>query len=160
MTKPNHQAPECLSMVNLIAYAPAVFFGVLLLGVILQINFPTPFIHTIFGWIVGLLLLGACPILIVWAQRLRHTLYVPVTDRTCFNFDVGPYRVSRHPTYLSLIMLLVGFALIINSLVMVVLTLATIVFFTFFIIPEEESEMEKLCGGVYEDYKKRVRMWL
>jgi len=150
----------CLSMMHIIAYAPAIFFAVLLAGVIIHINIPMPFIHPLFGWIAGALLLTLCPALIVWAQKYRRTLYVPVTDRTCFNFNVGPYRYSRHPVYVSLVILMIGVALVINSLAIIILTAIVVIKFSFFIIPEEEHELEKHCGGVYKDYKKSVRMWM
>ncbi|MDH5442254.1 MAG: DUF1295 domain-containing protein, partial [Candidatus Nomurabacteria bacterium] len=100
------------------------------------------------------------PLIIIWAQNVRRSLYQAVTDRTCFNFFSGPYRFSRHPIYLGLILVLLGFALLLNSVVTLVLTVLTIIFFSFVIIPIEERELDEHCPGVYAEYKTRVRMWL
>jgi protein-S-isoprenylcysteine O-methyltransferase Ste14 len=143
-----------------VAYTPLLFFVVLLGGVVLHINVPVVFVSPIVGWTVGVALLLMSPILIVWAQRMRHTLYVPVEDRTCKNFNVGPYRISRHPTYLGMFLLLIGFSFLIDSFPMLLMTLTLGPIFTFFLIPTEEKILEDLCGDVYREYKKKVRMWL
>lgn len=154
------QTDQQKHIVYWVSYAPLIFFAILLGGVILHVNIPISFVNEYIGWTAGAALLLMSPIFIVWAQRVRHTLYVPVEERTCANFDVGPYKVSRHPTYLGLFMLLVGCSFIINSLPMLIMSLATSPIFTFLIIPKEEELLENLCGGVYREYKKQVRMWL
>lgn len=151
---------EFLSKANLVSYAPAIFFLALLVGVVMHINFPTPFISPGWGWVIGVLLLLGSPVLSIWALRIRPVLYVPVEEQTCINFDVGPYRVSRHPADVGFLLLVVGFSFVINSLIMLLLGVILFVFFTAFIIPEEEKELEKRCGDTYKEYKKRVPMWL
>jgi protein-S-isoprenylcysteine O-methyltransferase Ste14 len=155
-----HKHPEYFSRASLISYAPAIFFAVLLVGVVIHINAPTPFLPIIIGWGVGVALLLVAPVVTLWALRVRRTLYIPVMERTCTNFDVGPYRTSRHPVYVGLLFMFIGFGLVINSLIMMLLALILFVFFTAFVIPEEESELGKQCPEVYLDYKKHVRMWL
>lgn len=152
----NHQG----LVAHLVSYAPAIFFLVLVGGIILHINISINFVPPVVGWAVGAVLLAVGPIILLLSQRKRHTLYVPIEDRTCFNFDVGPYKYSRHPTYLGLFCLLVGFSFLINSLPILLLTAALGPFFTYWIIPKEEKLLENLCQDVYRDYKKRVRMWL
>jgi len=156
----DYKYSEYFSKASLVSYAPAIFFAVLLVGVVININAPTPFLPTVISWATGAILLAISPILTIWALRARRTLYIPVMERTCTNFDVGPYRSSRHPVYVGFLLMLIGFALVINSLIMILLSLILFVFFTAFVIPEEERELGKLCPEVYTDYKKRVRMWL
>jgi|GEM_PF-1017796 len=151
---------EYFSRASLVSYAPAIFFAILLVGVVIHMNAPTPFLPQVIGWGVGAFLLLVSPIITIWALRVRRTLYIPVMERTCTNFDVGPYRTSRHPVYVGFLFMLIGFGLVINSLIMMLLVLALFVFFTAFVIPEEEKELGNQCPEVYTDYKKRVRMWL
>ena len=55
---------------------------------------------------------------------------------------------------------MIGFGFVINSLIMLLFAAILFVFFTGIVIPEEERELERHCREVYQDYKKRVRMWL
>ena len=145
---------------NIVTYAPATFFVMMLVAVVIHINSPAPFIDMVTGWIVGVALLLVSPVLTFWALRVRHSLYVPVIERTCTNFKVGPYRFSRHPVYVGFLLMMVGFAFVINSLIMLLFAAILFVLFTGIVIPEEERELEKHCPEVYADYKKTVRMWL
>lgn len=158
MTSVHHHHQKKLT--QWVAYVPLIFFAVLLGGVVLHINFPVPFVTQSIGWAVGVAGLIISPILIVWAQQARHTLYVPVEDRTCKNFDVGPYKISRNPTYLGMFILLLGFSFLIDSLPTLLMTLALGPVFTFFLVPQEEALLEDMCQDVFRDYKKKVRMWL
>lgn len=154
---PHHRYQGLLA--HLVSYAPAIFFLVFLAGLILHINIPIRFAPVTAGWIIGTILMIIGPLLVLLAQRVRHTLYVPVEDRTCFNFNVGPYRWSRHPTYLGLFIMMFGFAFLIDSLPMLLLTAALAPFFTFIIIPKEEALLTELCEDIYNEYKSKVRMW-
>lgn len=150
---------DYFSKSNLISYAPAIFFIALLVGVIIHINSPITFIHPLVGFLLGFILLLVSPIITIQALRARNTLYIPVMERTCTNFDVGPYRVSRHPTYLGFVLMLVGVAFVMNALVVLLLTGILVIFFSVFVIPEEDKELAERCPDVYQEYKKRVRMW-
>lgn len=144
----------------MVTYAPAIFFVFMLVGVVIHINAPTPFISKMIGWTTGVFLLGVSPLIIFWALRVRHSLYVPVIERTCTNFGIGPYKVSRNPVYAGFLLMMVGFAFIINSLIMILLAAILLVFFTGFVIPEEEEALTKHCPEVYTAYKEKVRMWI
>lgn len=145
---------------NLVTYAPVIFFCALLGGVVLHMYFPTPFIAPQLGWGIGGITLLLAPVLIIKAMRTRRMLYIPVIERTCTNFQVGPYRYSRHPVYGGMLLLHIGFAFFVNSLAMIFTAGALFLFFTWIIIPEEEQQMMKHCSDVYRDYQKKVRMWL
>lgn len=72
----------------------------------------------------------------------------------------GPYRFSRNPLYLSMLLLYGGGALVLNSFWVVILlpllqaTLARVV------IVHEEEFLEGRFGDAYSNYKARVRRWL
>jgi protein-S-isoprenylcysteine O-methyltransferase Ste14 len=148
------------NIIHWVSYAPLIFFAILLGGVILHVNMPINFISAYIGWFIGAILMGVAPLLIILSQRVRHTLYVPIEEQTCENFNVGPYRITRHPTYLGLFMLLIGCSFLINSFPMLIMTCAIIPIFSLIIIPQEEQLLEEMCGDVYRDYKKKVRMWI
>ena len=71
----------------------------------------------------------------------------------------GPYRFSRHPMYLGMILILAGLAVLLGTIMPVIVVLA------FFgvcrkYIRIEEKAMEETFGNAYLEYKKRVRRWI
>lgn len=72
----------------------------------------------------------------------------------------GPYRVSRHPMYVSFIMMLVGLAVLAGTLMpMLVVPAMVWLFRAHFVVPEERH-MEEQFGREYLEYSERVRRWL
>lgn len=73
---------------------------------------------------------------------------------------VGPYRYSRNPMYLGMLVVLLGLFLLLGTLTPV---LVIPVFFwlieTHFVQPEEKM-LEIQFGDAYLDYKRQVRRWL
>ena len=72
----------------------------------------------------------------------------------------GPFRISRNPMYLSLVLAYAGVALMLDlpwalALLPVPALLAQRVQ-----IPFEEARMARLFGREYLDYRSRVRRWL
>lgn len=72
----------------------------------------------------------------------------------------GPFRISRNPMYLSLVLAYAGIALMLDlpwalALLPVPALLAQRVQ-----IPFEEARMARLFGREYLDYRSRVRRWL
>ena len=72
----------------------------------------------------------------------------------------GPFKVTRNPMYLGMVLLLVGIAIALGSLLpFLVVAVFIVIIQTQFIVGEERF-METLFGESYIDYKKRVRRWL
>ena len=77
------------------------------------------------------------------------------------SFEVsGPFRISRHPMYLGMFLILFGAALIMGSLISFILSFVFVALMEILFIPEEEKNMEKAFGKKYLDYKKKVRRWI
>jgi protein-S-isoprenylcysteine O-methyltransferase Ste14 len=74
--------------------------------------------------------------------------------------DWGPFRLSRNPMYLLLILICIGFAVLLANWWILALTpLAVWALQRFAIIPEE-AYLEQKFGDDYLDYKQRVRRWI
>jgi len=72
----------------------------------------------------------------------------------------GPMRISRHPMYLGMALLLAGIGwLLVSTSVMLSGFVFVLIVQKYFILPEEEA-LERLFGEEYTSYKSRVRMWL
>ena len=72
----------------------------------------------------------------------------------------GPFRFTRNPMYLSMAVIYLGGALMLDSLWPLLLWPVTIWVIRTQIIAREEAYLEWKFGAVYLDYKKKVRRWL
>ena len=71
----------------------------------------------------------------------------------------GPFRFTRNPLYLSLLMLFLGIAILVNSLWFLPFLLCMFIIFNG-ITKKEESYLEDVFGDEYVKYKNNVRRWL
>ena len=113
---------------------------------------------------VGLVIVVASMLLDVWSLRLffgAKTTFNPMKpDSTRYLVITGPYRISRNPMYLGLLVMLTGWALYLGS----VSPLSALPLFVWILtrqqIEPEESILADKFGQQYEDYKRRVRRWI
>jgi protein-S-isoprenylcysteine O-methyltransferase Ste14 len=67
----------------------------------------------------------------------------------------GPYRFSRNPQYVGFILALIGWGLITNSVLALIVSLAGIV--PFLLVPlAEEPWLRERLGAAYADYQRTV----
>ena len=72
----------------------------------------------------------------------------------------GPFRRVRNPGYLSVIMLVVGQALLFASPVLLVYAAVLAVGFHLFVVLYEEPTLRRQFGAEYETYCRTVRRWV
>lgn len=72
----------------------------------------------------------------------------------------GPFRMSRNPMYLAMLIWLAGLAVLLGSLVAFLFPIILLLVANFLMIPMEERNMERAFGAPYVEYKRRVRRWL
>jgi protein-S-isoprenylcysteine O-methyltransferase Ste14 len=72
----------------------------------------------------------------------------------------GPYRVTRNPMYLGLLLISIGCFFAVESLWFVVPPVIFFRLINFRLIPFEEQLMKEHFGAEYEAYRHRVRRWL
>jgi len=72
----------------------------------------------------------------------------------------GPFKISRNPIYLSMLIILFGLDFYFFSITSFVNLIIFFIVINFFIIPIEESNIAKKFGNNYEEYKKSVRRWI
>ena len=71
-----------------------------------------------------------------------------------------PYAFTRHPMYLSELVLLFGWVIFYGSLVVLVGFLLAVVVFKVVNVPLEERALEARFGDDYRQYKSKVPRWL
>lgn len=98
----------------------------------------------------------------MWARILftsrSTTLFVgkPSSHLVC----EGPFRFSRNPMYVGVVVFLVGMALWVGTWPLYMAVLVTFLLLNFFHIPREERMLRDVFGERYLIYSKEVRRWL
>ncbi|HMF72321.1 MAG TPA: isoprenylcysteine carboxylmethyltransferase family protein [Flavitalea sp.] len=72
----------------------------------------------------------------------------------------GPFKFSRNPIYLGMALILFGVEIVLGWLSPFLFPIMFVIIINKSFIPIEENNLEKLFGGKYLDYKKRVRRWI
>lgn len=73
---------------------------------------------------------------------------------------VGPYRITRNPMYLSLLLFLVASAFYLGSVSSYLLAVLFWAGINWKIIVKEEEIMKKKFGAQYKKYSESVRRWI
>jgi len=145
---------------------PLIPVIVILLGVGLKyvwalelgVELPTPGRYWAGGAIVvvSMSVLGAWPVLMF---RSSGQSVIPWTE-TPKIIAQGPYRLTRNPMYLQMVLVCLGFAVILSNLWILILTPVCVLILNRSAIKPEEAYLEKKFGDSYLEYKKKARRWL
>jgi protein-S-isoprenylcysteine O-methyltransferase Ste14 len=72
----------------------------------------------------------------------------------------GPFRYSRNPLYLSLVLFYLGGTLLIDGVAPLIVLVLVLLVLHFGIVRREEQYLEGKFGDVYRAYRARVRRYL
>jgi protein-S-isoprenylcysteine O-methyltransferase Ste14 len=141
-----------------IAWALAVLAGLTLDWLV-----PLPFMPRAVaaGWLGGTLFALALALL-VWAivTITRAGSHVPTNMPTTAIVDAGPYRVTRNPIYLAMILGLVALAIAFDSLWLLATLVPFALVIRYGVVAREEAYLERRFDDVYRRYRSRVRRWI
>ena len=140
---------------------PFVYLASIVLGALLQLAAPLPFVPQAFNVVGGASLIAVAIALFVSSVgkfRAAGTA-VPANKPTTAIVRAGPYRFSRNPIYLAFTLLQLGIAIWVNSLWLLA-TLVIAVALMHVVIGREERYLERKFGAEYLEYKSSVRRWL
>ena len=99
----------------------------------------------------------------VWAVSLfrrEGTEINPTSESNKKLVISGPFRYTRNPMYLALVLLTLGIAFCVGSLPMFLVPVLLFVTANFAHIPFEEAKMRRQFGPAFDDYTRRTRRWL
>jgi protein-S-isoprenylcysteine O-methyltransferase Ste14 len=147
-------------------FPPGVPLLTILLGIVLKrfwpldtgFELPAPARYLVGGAIVvvSILGLGLYSVILVRRSGQSENPWKPTTRI----LDRGPFRLSRNPMYLQMVLVCVGFAVALSNLWILILTpMCAWVLHACAILPEERY-LESKFGEEYLAYKNRVRRWL
>jgi protein-S-isoprenylcysteine O-methyltransferase Ste14 len=97
-----------------------------------------------------------------WGQllfRRVRTTTVP-GERSAALVTGGPYRATRNPMYVGLVLAYLGEAGMLNQLWPLVLLPLVVAYLDRRVIPLEEARLTDAFGARYEEYRARVRRWI
>jgi protein-S-isoprenylcysteine O-methyltransferase Ste14 len=100
--------------------------------------------------------------LAIWASVTfrRAGARVETTKPTLAIATHGPYRFTRNPIYLSMFLGQTGLAIGFDSLWILAMPIPFYLVLRYGVVAREEAYLARKFGGVYLEYKSRVRRWL
>ena len=125
--------------------------------------------NTIIRWIIILLLLVIGLIYGIWSVVIQNTIgqggpveigNIEISPKTKNLVVSGPYKYTRNPMLFGTLLIYLAFALFINSITSVVLVSAIFVFMLTTVVKMEEKRLLKDFGFQYEEYRKKVSMFI
>lgn len=110
----------------------------------------------------GAIILGGLLLLVVWpAWLFKQTGQNPEPWKpTPEIVTQGPYRFTRNPMYLQMVLSCLGFALLLWNLWILILTPLCALLLQKFAIEPEEAYLERKFGETYLAYKRGARRWI
>lgn len=102
-------------------------------------------------------------VLPVWAAvRFRRggTEISPISVSNRALIVDGPYRYTRNPMYLGLVLVTLGVAVWVGAWPMFLAPVAVFATANWVHIPFEEAKMRRQFDGAYDEYLRQVRRWV
>jgi len=146
------------------------YFIIIFIGIPVRYNMPPVFraaglIIIIFGFsFAGWLFKYRSPIQIVMSTYLTMRNAIDKSkpakarSRTELLILKGPQRHVRHPLYFAVILLFIGWWLLLDYTLILLIALLFFIWFTLVVIRFEEQELKSLYGEEYEAYTRSVPM--
>lgn len=131
------------------------FFG-LIVGFLLTALFPYTLPED--SAAIGYTLIVVGTILTFWAQGTSRSTHEVRQGKDVVHdhFFRGPYKFTRSPTHLGLGVMMLGLALVFNSLMLTITAVLSYFVTRYIFISKEESLLANKYGEHYLTYKKRV----
>ena len=148
---------------NVIVRPPIAWALAVLTGLALHWLIPLPLIPaTAPAASLGATVFALALALVAWAiiTMTRAGSNVPTNLPTTTVVDIGPYRFTRNPIYLGMVLGLIGLAIAFNSLWLLLTLVPFALVIRYGVVAREEAYLERKFGDVYRRYRARVRRWL
>ncbi len=109
----------------------------------------------------GLFIIITGSILVYWAQSTTKVKKEDFNkDRDVNFFYRGPYKYTRNPTNLGIAAMCIGLGFAMNSVFTILFGFLVYLISRFFLIKKQDLILEERYGGVFSEYKKKVKDWL
>jgi protein-S-isoprenylcysteine O-methyltransferase Ste14 len=147
---------------GVLAPAPVFFGAAIAAGYLLEWLRPTLLQSFPYATALGLFLIAVSVVLVLCAvvPMSRARTAFDARKPTTTLVTTGAFRISRNPTYLSLLLLQVGLAFASHSAWLLITAAAAAAITHWGIILREERYLERKFGDEYRRYATSVRRWL
>ena len=154
---------ETADTAQVIIRPPLAWGLVVIAGLALNWLVPLPFLPADLpaGWLGGAVFVLALA-LVAWAivTITRAGSNVPTNLPTTTIVESGPYRFTRNPIYLGMLVGLIGFAIAFDNLWLLMMLVPFALVIRFGVVAREEAYLDRKFGDIYRSYRARVRRWL
>jgi protein-S-isoprenylcysteine O-methyltransferase Ste14 len=147
---------------GVVAPPPLIYLAGLALGFGLEALLPGASLPGLVRWVLGGVLLAAGLALLAsfnTSFTRKGTAVEPWKPTTAIVTD-GPYRFTRNPAYLGMVVVYVGIALLAEALWVLVPLPFVLSVIDRGVIAREERYLQRKFGREYLDYKATVRRWI
>jgi protein-S-isoprenylcysteine O-methyltransferase Ste14 len=148
------------------------YFGILIPLALIAVPWACSLLTPRYGWVMGrpsawqylgLILIVAGIACIIWIIAL-HYREAPEGwefERTPkYLLRRGPYKFTRNPSFLSVLLISLGWVLFYGSVSILMTAFIAWLVFNFLVVPREERDLEARFGESYVEYKNKVPRWL
>ncbi len=141
---------------NVIAPPPLIYLSAMAIGSLIHFSFPIRILPRTPALCLGVLLIAVSGFR---ALARARTAVDPRKPSTAI-VNYGAFRYTRNPLYISLTLLYLGIASLINSIWILILVFPLLAVIQKGVIEREERYLEKKFGEEYLRYKRRVKRWI
>ncbi len=143
-------------------HPPLLLLAAIVLGFVARWLAPLSFLPFAVSATVGPIMIGLSLVLFFWAvsSLRRGGASIPTGEPTGKIIVSGPYRFSRNPIYLAMLLLQISTSIWANSPWFLLFAALSAVLLVWGVISREELYLERIFGADYLAYKARVRRWL
>jgi len=143
-------------------HPPTHLLTYIVISIVLHFLYPLHQLIRIPYSLLGIMLIAAGVILNIWADRIfkKQKTTVKPYEKPNALIKSGPYRLSRNPMYLGMVLILFGVSFILGSVMSFIGPIFFIIAMERVFIPEEEKTMKENFGDDYLLYKRKVRKWI
>jgi protein-S-isoprenylcysteine O-methyltransferase Ste14 len=148
---------------NVIVRPPLAWAVAVVAGLALDWLLPLPFVPaTALVRSLGAIVFALALALFAWAiaTMTRAGSNAPTNRPTMTIVDSGPYRFTRNPIYLAMVLGLIGLAIAFDTLWLLLALVPFVLVIRYGVVAREEAYLERKFGDAYRGYRARVRRWL
>ena len=147
---------------GIIAPPPLIYFGFLILGLVINFIAPISFLPPSATLIVGipLIFLGFVFGALAFVTMARAETSPDPWEPTKAIVTTGPFGSTRNPIYVSFTLIYLGVAAAMNALAALVLLPIALLIVHYGVILREEKYLERRFGEEYLRYRGQVRRWI
>jgi protein-S-isoprenylcysteine O-methyltransferase Ste14 len=142
---------------------PLLWILLFLIGLGLDWLYPAPFLpaDASRAWIGGAVFVAGLALAVAAIRTfLRAGTNVPTNRPTTAIVSGGPYRATRNPIYVGMLIGQTGLAIGFNSLWILATVVVQFLVLNYGVVAREEAYLQRKFGAAYLDYKSRVRRWM